>query len=257
MSKTKNAALHKAERKQEVDIVHQRLRRLNKRLALVYGLQAIFILFFASLQLYPVTIATQHLFDVSNLQLVALSMAISGSFHVMQATVVRSQYQAMLKRRENPYRWLENAFSTSLLPIAIGLVVGLSDITTLIVLFALGFISQVLAWQFEQQLATGRSSEIKRTLLLIKVTGLTVWSAVGAYMVYGMAGDGLSAYFVAAFVVATAAAGGLVWILQKHQQDSGKWHDYARTDRAIAVLNFTVKSAVAWLLLTGTVVNHG
>ncbi len=254
MSKTKKVDKDEAAVKTTGNMAHQRLRRLNKRLAIAYGVQAIIVLLFASFQLYPVTIASQRLFDVSLLQIMALSLAISGTFHAIVASGVREQYEAGLRQRENPYRWLENAFSASLLPIVIAIAVGLSDIAALAMLFTLGFVTHVLGWQFERQLAAGQEHDVRRSFVLIAISSLTAWAVVGGYAVYGLTStDGFATYGVVAYGLALVAVAGIGWVLLQFKRGTGKWRDYLYVERTLVLISFAVKSLVAWVLLAGTV----
>ncbi len=252
MSKTKKAAAIKASVKSSDSPLLAKLHRLHKRLALAYGLQSIVLLLLAPGLAYPVTIASELLFTMSLSQVLALSLAISGTFHALQAFSTRFQYEAALDRRENPYRWLENAFSASLLPLAIGLVVGLRDVTALAMLFILGFITHVLGWQLERQLASKQSMDARRTFVLLAVASLTVWAAVGSYAVQAaVSGKGLPWYGFVAYVLGLIFVAGIGWVIVQYRDGRGKWHDYLYFERTMVLAGFAAKSSVAWVLFTG------
>lgn len=246
-----------------------KLHLLNKWMSIAYLVQLAAIIILASGEMFSVTAsflgvdslasdsnkstvyapASQHLFDLSLAQVLALSLGISAAFHAIVANLLRPVYEAMLAEKENPYRWMENAFSFSLLPVAIGLVVGVRDIASMLMIFVLGFAAHILGWQFEHHLAGKREQDARRVFALMAVAALTAWLVVGGYALASVLfGNGLPAYAAAAFAAGLGGVLGTGWVLQQYKKASGKWGDYLRVEQASIILNYTVKSLVTWLL---------
>lgn len=68
---------------------------------------------------------------------VALFLLLSAVAHFLLGTVLYRWYVKNLKRNMNPARWYEYALSSSLMIVLIGMLVGIYDLSTLILLFGL------------------------------------------------------------------------------------------------------------------------
>lgn len=253
--------------------VDDRLHSLNKWLAIAYGTQALALLLFSLRGLFPVTVhflgvdtlasqatghtvyaaATLHLFDMSLPQLLALSLAISAATCGILARWLRAPYAVWVKQGSNPIRWMDGSFSTSLIPVAIGLVVGLSDVTSLLMLFVLGFATHILGLYMEaynaEHMANGQPAKDYRPFILLCITSAAVWLTLGVAILSSVIfGSGLPTGAWTAYGIGTFCVGAYGFILLQGYRRRGRWANYRTSDLACSLLSFAAKSTIAWLL---------
>jgi hypothetical protein len=261
-------AAARTEKTDDQTAVLQALRRRHKRLAIVYIVQAaiMLLLVHGSLAVSAIILGSpqgtggqalvpvfHELFQVSIAQLIALWLAISAVFHMLQATQIRGEYEGYLKLGESPYRWLENAITSSLLPLTLGLVAGLRDIGSLIMLFALGFVAQLLGWLYERQLAARQQHDAERSYVLMTIASLSSWLVVGLYMLFtALYGSGVRPVVVLAYATSLLLVLAQARILHWRLHGIGRWADYLYTERTLIMLNFVAKSLLAWQILSIT-----
>jgi hypothetical protein len=261
-----------------------RLVRLNKWLAIGYGVQAIALLLFSVGRTFPITIhflgkdtlasqaaghtvyasASQHLLDVSLPQILGLSLAISAVFHLIVARWLKAQYTDWLAEGSNPLRWLDGAFSVSLLPVAIGLVAGLSDITSILMLFVLGFATHLLGLYMEaynqkraNHLLTGKKptgpgpTTDYRPFLLLCITGASACIVLGASVLAAVVfGAGLPPGIWLAYVLGVISVIAYLVVMMRTYRRTGRFADYRYSELASITLSFVAKSGIAWLLFS-------
>jgi hypothetical protein len=261
-----------SDRSEQSDGPFAGLHRLNRRLAISYSVQALALLLLSVSGALPVTAqflgvdalasqanggtvyapASQYLFNLHVAQVLALSLAISGAFHGLYLYRANRLYETALRRRENPYRWLENAFSSSLLLLAIGLLAGLRDIASLGMLFVLGFVSYMLAWQYEQQALARQGQDARRSFVMLVITALAAWLAVGSYLLYGVLfGDGIPLFLGIAYGTALAGVIWTGWLLVRLRRAAGRWGDYMYAERMFSLSFFVIKTLLVWQLFAG------
>lgn len=273
------------------------LVKLNKRLAIAYIVQALVLIILAAAKSFPVTVhflgvdsfasavnggangtvyapASHQLFALPLVQVLALSLTVSAAFHGLSAAWGSNLYASFVRQGVNPLRWMENAFSASLLPVAIGLVAGVQDIAAILMLFALGFIAHIMGWQMESDRAAGGAGaqlNKRRSFIAMAVAAGAAWLALGYYLLgAGLFGNGVAVYTALAYGFGLAGVllygalvhqycfgdtpgGGVVAKLQPvlPTRWSQKLQDYARLERWCMMLSFCIKTLVVWQLFAG------
>ena len=252
-----------------------RMESWNKWLAAAYAVEALAIIIAGTGHTFPVVIhflgvdtmlsqtaghtvnalATRHLFDVPLAQVLALVLAIPAVLHLMLSSYLHNQYNAWMERGMNPIRWLDGAFSASLLPVAIGLAAGFSDITGLLMLFALGFITHLLGMLMElynQPYTTYKAdtpAKDTKPFFLMVVAGTAAWLALGLFLGASLIfGAGLPWHAWVSYLTALVFVVLITLLLVRNYRRQGRWKDYQKTERAFMVLSFAAKSVVAWEL---------
>jgi hypothetical protein len=261
--------------KKAPDAEGDRLHAWNKWLAIVYGVQALALLLFSLGRLFPVTIhflgmdtlasqavghtvytaASRHLFDVSLPQLLAMSLAISAATHGILSRWMREQYASWIRQGSNPIRWLDGAFSTSLLLVVIGLVAGLSDVTSLLMLFALGFVVHLSGLYMESYnqpyTSKGKPVQDYRPFILLCITAAAAWLALGgAILSAAIFGAGLPPGVWIAYLVGSIFAAAYAFVTVQGYRRVGRWAEYRNNEMACVIVSFIAKSSVAWLLFS-------
>src|SRR5690349_14448456 len=128
-----------------------KLKKLNLYAGGLHLIQGILVLILSKGFSLPITgnylkfnSATQHLDPASktlfNIQLpllIAIFFFLSAAFHLFIATVYNKRYNRNLKLGLNKARWWEYSLSASIMMVAIGLLVGIYDASSLLMIFGL------------------------------------------------------------------------------------------------------------------------
>lgn len=190
--------------------------------------------------------------------LVASFLFISAIAHFLIAFPFNKRYNEGLKNNINIARWIEYAFSSSIMMVVISLLVGISDIATLIVIFFLNATMILFGWMMELHNQTLRQSsgQAKKTnwtsFVFGCIAGIGPWIAVAIYL----AGPGRTDHpptfvywiFFSIFIFFNIFA--INQVLQ--YKKVGKWSDYLYGERAYIILSFVAKSILAWQVFAGT-----
>jgi hypothetical protein len=203
----------------------------------------------ASLHLVP---ATKTLFHLQLPLLIALFFFISAAAHLMIATVYNSRYNRNLKLGINKIRWVEYSLSASVMMVAIGLLVGIYDLSSLVMLFVLASIMNLMGLVMEvHNQTTNRTNWL--SYFIGCWAGIIPWAVVAFYMWLG-ADQGSRAptfvygIFVSIFVFFSCF--GINMVLQ--YKKIGPWKNYLYGERAYIILSLVAKSLLAWQVFAGT-----
>lgn len=259
-------------RKQTSRIPYESLHAWHKYLAAIFGLQAVVILILSVSRMFSVTTSylgvdalespihghtvlaagSQHLFDVNLTYLVAGFLLVAAIAHGLIATVWRPFYEHDLKQGVNKIRWLEYAVSNSVMVVAIGLLVGVQDISALLMLFGLTAIMYGLELLMEVH-NQGSKRPNWLSYWLGCVAGIVPWIVLAIYLVsdrvYGAtAPTFVYVIFVSTFVLFAGFAANLYLQYSK----VGKWAHYAFGERTFLILSLLAKTALAWQIFAGS-----
>lgn len=150
------------------------LRRWNLALGFLHAVQALAILLMAGN--FAITITSnfpagppgtrlempQSLFDLAIGPAVAVFLAMAAIDHLLTATIKRATYENDLARGINRFRWVEYAFSATLMLILIGSYSGVTDITAIFAVIGANVGMILFGWLQETLNPIGRS---KTTML--------------------------------------------------------------------------------------------
>ncbi len=243
-----------------------KLRTFNIIAGFLHLAQAIAVLLLSKSFLLPITgsylafnpatqslePATTTLFDLSLPLLIAVFLFLSAGAHFFIATVYNKRYNAQVSRGLNVARWIEYSLSASVMIVAISLLVGIYDIASLIMLFALVAIMNLLGLVMEVHNQT-----TKRTNWLSYwigcLAGVVPWVVIALTLWLG-ADNGSTApafvywIFVSIFVFFNAFAINMVLQYKK----VGPWKNYLYGELVYIILSLVAKSLLAWQVFAGT-----
>lgn len=242
--------------------------RWNKWLAIIHAFQGLSILVLSDSRLFPVTTsfltpnplsddgglvtATRHLFDVNAAWLIAVFFFISAIAHMAMATFYRNRYETELSKGLNRLRWIEYSLSASLMVVAIGFLSGIYDAGTLLTLFVLTGIMNLLGLVMEVY-NQGKATPNWLAYGIGCVAGITPWLVIGwSAAAASIFGDGQVPAFVywiygSMFVMFSSFAVNM--FLQYRKQ--GKWQDYLFGERTYMILSLVAKTLLAWQVFAG------
>ena len=153
----------------------------------------------------------------------------------------------------NPIRFYEYALSSSLMVVLIGMLVGIWDLGTLIVLFGINAMMNLFGIMMEvHNQTTSRTSW--RAFIYGCLAGIVPWIVIFLYFMGAVnSGDAKPPAFVYAivptlFVLFNIFAVNMVLQYKK----VGPWRDYLYGERVYIVLSLVAKTVLAWLIFAGT-----
>jgi hypothetical protein len=196
--------------------------------------------------------ATAFLYNLPLPALVAAFFFMSAIAHTIVATVYRKRYEAGLGKGINRARWLEYSVSASTMMVAISLLVGVYDAASLLMIFALTAIMNLMGLVMEvHNQTTKRTSWL--SYIIGCLAGIIPWVVIAMYMWIGAdhdskAPDFVYWIFVSIFVFFNCFAINMVLQYKK----IGPWRDYLFGERVYIWLSLIAKSLLAWQVFAST-----
>jgi hypothetical protein len=196
--------------------------------------------------------ATTTLFSIQLPWLIAVFFFLSALAHLAIATVYNKRYNRDLQRGINKARWVEYALSASVMIVAIGLLVGVYDISSLVMFLALVAVMNLMGLMMEVHNQTTKKTNWL-SYYIGSWAGIVPWLVVAFYL-WLSAGQGSPAptfvywIFVSIFVFFSCFAVNMVLQYKK----VGPWKDYLYGERAYIILSLVAKSLLAWQVFAGT-----
>jgi hypothetical protein len=239
------------------------LRRWNAGLSVLHLIQALAILALASSFSLPVTssflrmsTATNRLIAVPNElfrmrigPLVAAFLLISAIAHATLASPrLHTWYERNLSRGIQPARWIEYSLSSSLMMVVIAMLVGIYDIASLILIFALNATMILFGWIMELHNQTTTCTNWTAYWFGC-FAGIVPWIAVAIYLI-GADNPPAFVYAIYASIFAFFNVFAVNMVLQYRRV--GRWREYLYGERVYMLLSLFAKSALAWQVFAGT-----
>lgn len=251
----------------------RRLRVWNWWLAFLHAAQGIAVVILAKDVTFPVTTsylttdslastaeqpvlvsATRNLADVNLGYVVAAFFFMSAIAHLSIATWYRNKYEKNLENGINKARWFEYAASASTMMVAIAMIAGIADLSTLVLMFGATAVMNLCGLVME--LANQKKDKIDWTSYWVGcLAGILPWIAYVFY-VYGSekygegGGPPTFVYFILVSIFLFFNSFALnMWLQYKRK---GKWADYLYGERTYMILSLLAKSALAWQVFAGT-----
>jgi hypothetical protein len=242
------------------------LKRFNLVMAALHAAQGLAVLILSKGFTLPVTgnylsfngasqslePASRQLFSLSLPLLIAMFFFLSAAAHLFIATIYRQTYENNLRRGMNKARWIEYALSASTMMVAISLLVGIYDAMTLLAIFTLTAVMNLMGLVMEvHNQTTPRTNWL--SFWIGTFAGVIPWAAVAFTMWLG-ADSGSRAptfvywIFVSIFLFFSCFAFNMVLQYKK----VGKWRDYFYGERVYILLSLVAKSLLAWQVFAGT-----
>ena len=243
------------------------LRRFNAVMGLVHLLQGVFMLLLSTDFSLPVSTAFLN-FDPSagklvavpevlvNLRLaplVATFLFLSALAHALIALPrIYEWYSRNLEKGINYARWMEYSVSASVMIVVIAMLVGIYDIASLILIFALN--ATMILFGLMMELHNQTTEKTNWTSFWFGTfAGIVPWVAIFLYLIGSGNGEGgppgfVYGIFVSIFLFFNVFAVNMVLQYKK----AGPWKDYLYGERTYVVLSLFAKSALAWQVFAGT-----
>lgn len=239
------------------------LRRSNVAAAVLHAAQAVAVLVLTTDFALPVTASylagppgtpagdPTLLFDIPTGAAVAAFLILSSLAHVVVSTAWWSQYVADLGAGRNRARWVEYAFSSSLMIVLIAQLVGISDAAALVALFGVNAAMILFGWLQEKYETPGEGGWLP--FIFGSIAGAVPWIAISIYLFTLWSASAASppgfvyGIFVSLFLFFNVFA--LNQWLQYRAR--GRWADYLYGERVYITLSLVAKSLLAWQVFAG------
>jgi hypothetical protein len=243
------------------------LRRFNIVMGFLHLLQGILMIVLSNDTTYP--IFTNFLkFDRATFSLVpdpqlaynlrfgpavAVFLLISAVAHFYLSTVGYKKYVANLKRGMNPIRFYEYALSSSLMIVLIGMLVGIWDLGSMILMFGINAMMNLFGIMMEYH-----NQHTQRTdwtaFIYGSIAGIIPWIVIALYFISAVTSTDARpptfVYFIIASIFVFFNGFAVNMILQYRKV--GKWKDYLFGERVYIILSLVAKTLLAWQIFAGT-----
>lgn len=194
--------------------------------------------------------AIRHLWDVQVSWLVAKFLVVFAVAYLLAATVLRKRYEAWLERGVNNLRWVALGLGGGSVMATIAMLSGVSDISTLSLLFGSVVLAALLGGAAEL-LGTGR--RLRRLLGLGALVGVLLpWSVLMRTGIGGIMFDGsLPDYLYYVYAVMTLLIVGIVLAVYLRITQRGRWANTFYAERMFIFLGFLASVVLALQVFSG------
>lgn len=251
------------------------LRRWNRFLALAHGAQFVLMLLVSrtTALFEPVVPTVRPLLtdgkftglEPSSVLLVSFPLAyLIASFLLMSAIahatagwVMRGRYEAWLARGMNPLRWVEYAFSSTVMIVAIAYLSFITDFPALVAIAGCNVAMILFGWSMEAA-NEGRERVDWKHFIFGCIAGVVPWVAIFSVLWAYSAQADLPAkaqipgfvYVIIASLFVAFNVFAITMVLQYRK--TGRWRDYLVGEKTYMVLSLVAKSLLAWQVWSGT-----
>ena len=198
--------------------------------------------------------AQRSIWDLPIGPAVALFFLMSAVAHFTMAFPARRWYEAHLGRGQNPIRWIEYSFSSSVMIVVIAALAGVQEIGTLIAIFGANAAMILFGWSMEIA-NEGRDKPQWLHYIFGCIAGAVPWVVIFVTILVSATEPGSApipsfviAIFVTLFVFFNVFAINMVLQYRK----IGRWRDYLYGERAYMLFSLIAKSLLAWQVFFGT-----
>lgn len=198
--------------------------------------------------------APAHIFDLKIGPIVASFLFMSAIAHFFLVLPgINDWYNENLKKKINYARWIEYAFSSSVMIVVIALLCGMYDLPSLIMIFALNASMNLWGMMMEKHNQTTENTNWMAFIFGCFV-GIVPWIVLAMYF-YGALGDYADSipsfvYWILGSLFVFFNCFAINMFLQYKR--IGPWRDYLFGERAYILLSLVAKSALAWQVFSGT-----
>jgi hypothetical protein len=200
----------------------------------------------------PVLVAaSRNMFDINIAYLVAAFFFISAAAHLIIATVYRPTYEKDLKKGINKARWIEYSLSASVMMVAIAMLSGVYDLSSLLMIFALIAVMNLMGLMMEVHNQTTKQTNWLSFIIGCKA-GIIPWLVVVIYVLgattYGSGVPGFVYWIYGSMFLLFSCFAVNMYLQYKK---IGKWADYLYGERVYMILSLVAKSVLAWQVFFG------
>jgi len=241
------------------------LRRFNIVAGVAHALQVVLMLALANDRTFPITTAflefdepTQTLlpaqdtlFDLPLVYLVVAFSALSAVAHFIVAFPAYNWYVDKLQQRQNPARWIEYAFSSSIMLVVIAILFGVYNIAALVAMVGGNAAMNLFGWDMEM-LNDQQSEKINwKPFIFGSIVGIIPWITLAIYFIGTINGNEVPAFVFTIFIVIFLSFNIFPLNMWLQYRKIGAWKNYLVGEAGYIVLSLVAKSLLAWQVYGG------
>jgi Heliorhodopsin len=185
---------------------------------------------------------------------VALFLFLSAAAHFAMAFPVRGWYESHLARGQNPIRWIEYSFSSSVMIVVIAALAGVQEIGTLIAIFGVNAAMILFGWSMEIA-NEGRDRPQWLHYVFGCIAGAVPWLVIFVTLLISATEPGsapIPGFVIAIFVTLLIFFNVFAVNMVLQYRKIGRWRDYLYGERAYMLFSLIAKSLLAWQVFFGT-----
>ena len=243
------------------------LRRFNAVMGILHLVQAIVMTLLSNDTTYPVF--TNFLtFDLDTFSLtpnpqlayelpfgaaVAVFLLLSAIAHFYLSTIGYGWYVKKLEKHMNPARFYEYALSSSWMIVLIGMLVGIWDLGSLILMFGLNAMMNLFGVLMELHNQTTERTNWT-SFIFGCIAGIIPWVVIVMYFNGALSSTGAEPPAFVYAIIPTIFVFFNIFALNMYLQyrKVGRWKDYLFGERVFILLSLLAKTAPAWQIWFGT-----
>jgi hypothetical protein len=240
----------------------KRLRIFNAVMGIFHLIQGLLMLMLSNNFTLPLTYShpvfdpitqtispiVETLYELRIGPLVALFLFMSAAAHFLIATVLYEWYVKNLKKHMNPARWYEYSLSASLMIVIIAMLVTIYDIGTLLALFTLTAVMNLMGLMMEvHNQKTKKTSWLSYNIGCI--SGFIPWVVIFIPLITA---ESVPDFVIAIFITIAVFFNLFAINMVLQYKKIGKWKDYLYGEKMYIMLSLIAKSALAWQVFAGT-----
>ncbi len=196
----------------------------------------------------PVTVrsgtAPETVFEIPIGPAVATFLFLAAVDHlIVAAPGIHRWYERNLDLRVNYARWIEYAFSASLMIVLIGVFVGVRDLAAVIALFAANSAMILFGLLMERQQRAGHADWT--AFWFGSLIGAVPWVVI---LIYLLQPDQVPGFVYAISLVQLALFALFAANMALQYATVGRWRNYRFGEAGYIVLSLTAKSLLAWII---------
>lgn len=246
-----------------------RLRVYNAMMGGVHLIQAIVVLMLTNDFSLPVTTSflknppgsgpvpeADTVIDLPIGLLVAVFLLLSAMAHFTIASPrVFNWYRVNLMKGINYARWFEYALSASVMIVIIGMLSGVYDIASLILLFTCTAVMNLMGLMMEVHNQTTEKTNWT-SFIIGCIAGIVPWIAIAIYFFGSISSSEGEVPTFVYFILPTLFVFFFCFAVNMALQYRrvGPWRDYLFGEKVYVLLSLTAKSALAWQVFSGTLI---
>jgi hypothetical protein len=252
------------------------LSRWNRALVFLHGFQFVAMLAIASTSakfepfvptIKPIIVGGKltgieqtsvQLFSMPLAWFIASFLAMSAIAHFVAGWPLRARYERWLARGMNPLRWVEYAFSSTVMIVAIAYLSYIRDFPALVAIAGCNVAMNLFGWSMESANEGRHDNPDWKHYIFGCIAGIAPWIGIVSILVaFGAqadlpAGAGIPAfvYVIVGTLFVTFNIFAITMVLQFKQ--IGRWKDYLVGEKTYMVMSLVAKSLLAWQVFSGT-----